>query len=462
MPALAGEPRRIASSGSLGQSRPVWSASGDRLACVSESPSSPDSAVEIVSVVTGASQRVALPGDGRRFDLSWSPGDRLFAFVSTPAGLDADVAQLWVARASDGKGVPVTDGRTNVRGPTWSPDGRWLYYVANHDGGMDVWRRQIAGDSPVGSPQRVTTGMDVRQWAWAADGTKVTYSKGRRVANVWRVPILTDRPATWADAVQVTSDQAFIEFVDVSTDGRRLLVSSDRGGNQDIWMLAAGGGAMQQLTTDPTPDWDPRWSPDSSQIAFYSYRSGNRDIWTMPANGGAARQLTSDPGPDLQPTWSPDGTQIAFLCGRADGSHTCVVPARGGRTRDLGRGIDAEWARDSSSLIVQMIGQDGPSHSLWRVRLDGSSLEPITAGPANRPRRSRDGADVYYVGARERAGNIWSASLGRRLERPLTQFAARRGRLENALSTDGRSLYFIWEEDLGDIWVMDVRNPGAR
>src|SRR6266508_2353187 len=267
---------------------------------------------------------------------------------------------------------------------------------------------------------------------------------------------------TWADAVQVTSEQAFIEFVDVSTDGRRLLVSSDRGGNQDIWMLAAGGGAMQQLTTDPTPDWDPRWSPDSSQIAFYSYRSGNRDIWTMPANGGAARQLTSDPGPDLQPTWSPDGTQIAFLCGRADGSHTCVVPARGGRTRDLGRGIDAEWARDSSSLIVQMIGQDGPSHSLWRVRLDGSSLEPITAGPANRPRRSRDGADVYYVGARERAGNIWSASLGRRLERPLTQFAARRGQLENALSTDGRSIYFIWEEDLGDIWVMDVRNPGAR
>jgi len=195
MPALAGEPRRIASSGSLGQRRPVWSASGDRLACVSESPSSPDSAVEIVSFLTGASQRVALPGDGRRFDLSWSPGDRLFAFVNTPAGLDADVAQLWVARASDGKGVPVTDGRTNVRGPTWSPDGRWLYYVANHDGGMDVWRRQIAGDSPVGSPQRVTTGMDVRQWAWAADGTKVTYSKGRRVANVWRVPILTDRPA---------------------------------------------------------------------------------------------------------------------------------------------------------------------------------------------------------------------------------------------------------------------------
>ena len=59
-------------------------------------------------------------------------------------------------------------------------------------------------------------------------------SKGRRVANVWRVPILSDREATWANAEQITFDQAFIRALDVSPDGDELLVDSDRGGNVDL------------------------------------------------------------------------------------------------------------------------------------------------------------------------------------------------------------------------------------
>ena len=118
---------------------------------------------------------------------------------------------------------------------------------------------------------------------------------GRRVANVWRVPILSDRPATWADAQPLTSERAFIETLDVSPDGELLAMSSDRRGNQDLWLLPVAGGQMTPLTTDPTPDWHPSWSPNGSEIVFYAYRSGNRDIWVMPARGGPARPLASDP-----------------------------------------------------------------------------------------------------------------------------------------------------------------------
>ena len=42
-------------------------------------------------------------------------------------------------------------------------------------------------------------------------------------------------------------------------------------------------------------------------------------------------------------------------------------------------------------------------------------------------------------------------------ERPMTDLAGRHGELGGyALATDGHYLYFAWEEDLGDIWVMDV------
>ena len=45
-------------------------------------------------------------------------------------------------------------------------------------------------------------------------------------------------------------------------------------------------------------------------------------------------------------------------------------------------------------------------------------------------------------------------------ERPVTDFRGRRGTLnEFALATDGDYLYFVWEENLGDIWVMDVVQP---
>ncbi len=62
---------------------------------------------------------------------------------------------------------------------------------------------------------------------------------------------------------------------------------------------------MERLSSDPTPDWAPRISPDGQQIAFYSYRSGNRDLWVMPAAGGPARQLTDHPAADLFPSCPP-------------------------------------------------------------------------------------------------------------------------------------------------------------
>ncbi len=42
-------------------------------------------------------------------------------------------------------------------------------------------------------------------------------------------------------------------------------------------------------------------------------------------------------------------------------------------------------------------------------------------------------------------------------ERPMTDLAGKYGELGfEAPSTDGEHLYFIWAEDIGDIWVMDV------
>ncbi|GMR23234.1 MAG: hypothetical protein BMS9Abin37_1644 [Acidobacteriota bacterium] len=173
----------------------------------------------------------------------------------------------------------MTDGRTKARNPTWSADGRRLFFVSNRGGTMELWQQQIGEiGAPVGEPVPITAGLGIRTAAFSPDGTKLAYSQGRLVSNVWRAPIRKDQPAAWADAEQITFDNAFAECFDVSPDGQRLVVSSDRAGNFDLWILASQGGAMTSLTTDPTADWCPQWSPDAKEIAFYSHNVRTRSL----------------------------------------------------------------------------------------------------------------------------------------------------------------------------------------
>ncbi|HLE72465.1 MAG TPA: hypothetical protein VJH87_22495, partial [Vicinamibacteria bacterium] len=369
-----------------------------------------------------------------------------------------EVTRLWIFPSSGGEAVPVTDGYTNVWHPSWSSDGRRLYFVSNLGGSMDLWERPIDEQGmPQGAPKRITTGLEVRTAAFSPDGTRLAYSRGRREydSNIWRVPILRDRLATWADAEQLTFDNAFIQFFDVSPDGKRLVFSSDRAGNQDLWILPSEGGEMTQLTTHPTPDWNPRWSPDGTEIAFYAYRTGNREIWLMPSEGGPARQLTFHPALDIHPTWSPDGQNIAFTSRRTGNSDIWLVPAKGGEpqqvTTELADEQTPEWSPDGRWLgfmqTRRFLGL--PSARAGEPRM-------LAEGPAQGYRWSPDGKFLYYTGDREKAGNLWAASLESGKEYRLTDFFGRRGRLSFYLATDGEYLYFHWDEDVADLWVMDV------
>ena len=214
---------------------------------------------------------------------------------------------------------------------------------------MDLWQQAVADDGrPVGEPLAVTQGLGIRSAAFSPDGTRLAYSRGGRVANVWRVPVLSDRPATWADAKQVTSEHAFIEFVDVSPDGAMLAVSSDRRGNQDLWLLPAAGGEMTPLTTDPTPDWNPRWSPDGREIAFYALSQWQPGHLGDALTGwsGATAHLAPGTGlvPELVARWPRDRVPFDKTEGRRHLDRGCE--RRRARVSLHGGQRPAEWSPD--------------------------------------------------------------------------------------------------------------------
>ncbi len=320
---------------------------------------------------------------------------------------------------------------------------------------MDLWQQALSEDGKaLSEPLAVTQGLGIRSAVFSPDGRKLAYSKGRSIRNVFRAPVL-DRADTWDDAEEVTSEHAFIEFVDVSPDGGTLALSSDRTGNQDLWLLTVGGGEMTQLTPEPTPDWYPRWSPDGSEIVFYSYRTGNRDIWVMPSRGGPARQLTSHPAQDRAPSWSPDGQEIAFVSRRTGKDEIWIVEAQGGEPRYLTdtSSDGAEWSPDGRWLAVVLT-----NGKLYRAAREGGEPELLLDGQAYTVRFSPDGQSIDYTvitGPPENR-DLWRLSLETGRVSRLTKLTGRRGFLGYVFATDGRFLYFTWSEDVGDIWVMDV------
>ncbi len=465
MPAIGGMPRHVAATANLASAltilvAPQWSPDGTELAVVAYD----DGAyAEIVKLGAGTSRRVPLSAEVAALDLSWSPDGRFLAYIDA-IDLTAQVAQLWLVNVVTGDARSLTEGQSANWSPHWSADSRTLYFVSNRAGTMDLWQLRLDVEGlPTGEAEALTSGVGMIRASLAPDGARLAYSRGRRVANVWRVPILDDRPATWDDAEQLTFDRAFIEFLDVSLDGTTLLFSSDRNGNPALWTSPVAGGEMRQLTAESTPDWAPRWSPDGRRVVFYSYRTGNREIWTMPADGGVPRQITDVEASDLHPTWAPDESAVAFTSFRTGGPKIWIAPLDGGDPRQLtnttGDDRRPDWSPDGAWLTF--VSESTGAARLWRAPVDGGEAEQLTEGPAYFPRWSPDGRHVYFTALGERTGNLWGVSVDDRIERPVTDLSDRRGSIgELAIATDGDFLYFTWEEDQGDIWVADVVSVG--
>jgi TolB protein len=212
---------------------------------------------------------------------------------------------------------------------------------------------------------------------------------------------------------------------------------------------------MQQLTTDPTPDWLPRFSSDGSRIAFYAYRSGNRDLWVMPASGGQAMQITRNLAQECCPLWSPDGNSLAFSSIRDGDTDIYAIAVDGsGESR-----LTDDPAPDNSPAIspdgawIVFYSERGGSGAVWRMPREGG--EPLRLPPSGGeayPIWSRDGRAVYFLDRND----LWIVPAECGEVRKLTDFSGMRGSMEDSVATDGQYLYFTWLEDAGDIWVMDV------
>ena len=210
----------------------------------------------------------------------------------------------------------------------------------------------------------------------------------------------------------------------------------------DIWSVPVGGGAATRLTSLPSYESNPIWSPDGSEIAFASDRHGNFDVFVMPSAGGPARRLTTNSASEIPEAFSPDGGSVYFSAAIQSTARSSMfptgrmtqlysVPAAGGKAVQVlatpAQSISV--APDASLMVYQDVkGMENEwrKHHVSSVTRDIWSYDPATGrhvNLTNRPGEDRDPrldaatGTVYMIS--EPAGgtmNVYSFPLSRPTE----------------------------------------------
>ena len=146
-------------------------------------------------------------------------------------------------------------------------------------------------------------------------------------------------------------------------------------------------------------------APTTAKVVFSSNRDGNWDIWTMNPDGSDPVNLTRDAASDFKPTWSPTGEQILFVSFRKGGESLYLMDADGNH---IERVLDNWHSRSSATW-----SPDGKRIAsvndavLYIATIDGKSVEPVAQtgfGSVGDPAWSADGKEIAFIHYKPKQG----------------------------------------------------------
>ncbi|WP_420318364.1 TolB family protein [Ekhidna sp.] len=215
----------------------------------------------------------------------------------------------------------------------------------------------------------------------------------------------------------------------------------DRNSGKYVWPIYAGydifvadldGKIVNQLTSEEGYDAEATVSPNGDRIIFTSTRSGDLELYTMNLDGSDVVQITDELGYDGGAFFSPDGSKIVWRASRPQSEEEIVeykgllaqglvqptkmelyvANADGSEARKITSLGNANWAPfftpDGQKILFSSnhASQRGFPFNLFMINLDGTGLEQVTFDDTfdSFPMFSPDGKYLVWASNRNNGG----------------------------------------------------------
>ncbi len=226
--------------------------------------------------------------------------------------------------------------------------------------------RQIWVTDGSGSPPRQLTTVSSNVQPSVSGNGRIVFTSNRD--GDFEIYIMN---ADGTDQRNLTQDPGRDWYPAISWDGTKVAFASDRGGTENIYVMNADDTGVAALASG-TDLRHSAFSRDGSTLAFVS----NLDIYSVPSAGGSAVNILSNPGIDKSPCYSPDGEKIAFARNTEGTLQVWVANADGSDMDQLTNEAEGcgwpSWSPDGSKIVF--VAKRGGEFRLYTMNTDGTGV----------------------------------------------------------------------------------------
>lgn len=236
----------------------------------------------------------------------------------------------------------------------------------------------------------------------------------------------------------------------------------------DVWIADKNGQNPKRLTSNPSVELNPVFSPDGTQVAFTGNYDGNTDVYTVPVFGGEPKRITFHPGSDVVRGWLNDN-EVYFQTTREFDYSLGSRLYKTGLSADLASPLMMPEAYQGSSSadgrywayikngdpterdrVAFKRYRGGGMPSIWIFDTKTKNVEIIPGENCNDVKPVWLGSKVYFLSDRDKTVNIFSYDTKSKKVEKLTNYSDYDVR---TLAGDGNELVFEYK---GQINILDL------